>query len=186
MEPLLPITSREKLEAWLRYYEDLNLGDFYKDRKTMGKRSVKSAAAPKKTVAQSMPAPAAVMSPPAAKALAAQLLPIVPAPTMFGSLDRIVGDTLEQIREDLGECTRCRLHEQRNKIVFGAGSPKAELVFVGEGPGRDEDMQGFPFVGRAGKLLDPDDRSDGSYARGRLYLQRSEMPSAGKPQAGGR
>jgi DNA polymerase len=153
MDPLLPATSREKLEAWLRYYEDLNLGDFYKDRKTMGKRSVKSAAAPKKTMAQSMPAPAAVMSPPVAKALAAQVLPIVPAPTMFGSLDRIEGDTLERIREDLGDCTRCRLHEQRNKIVFGAGSPNAELVFVGEGPGRDEDMQGFPFVGRAGKLL---------------------------------
>ena len=72
---------------------------------------------------------------------------------MFEALDRVEGDTLELIRENLGECTRCRLHEQRNKIVFGAGSPKAELVFVGEGPGRDEDMQGFPFVGRAGKLL---------------------------------
>ncbi len=153
MDPLLPATSCKKLEAWLRYYQDLNLGDFYKDRKTMGKRSVKSAAAPKKTAGQSMPAPAADMSHPAAKALAAQVLPIVPAPTMFGSLDRVEGDTLERIREDLGDCTRCRLHEQRNKIVFGAGSPKAELVFVGEGPGRDEDMQGFPFVGRAGKLL---------------------------------
>ena len=119
----------------------------------MGKRSVKSAAAPKKTAAQSIPDPAAVMSPPAASALVAQVLPIVPAPAMFGSLDRVEGDTLERIREDLGDCTRCRLHEQRNKIVFGAGSPKAELVFVGEGPGRDEDMQGFPFVGRAGKLL---------------------------------
>jgi len=61
--------------------------------------------------------------------------------------------TLDQIREDLGECTRCKLHETRNKIVFGDGNPDARLVFVGEGPGRDEDEQGLPFVGRAGKLL---------------------------------
>lgn len=61
--------------------------------------------------------------------------------------------TLGQIREDLGECTRCKLHKTRNKIVFGDGNPNARLVFVGEGPGRDEDEQGLPFVGRAGKLL---------------------------------
>jgi DNA polymerase len=71
----------------------------------------------------------------------------------FNVLDRIENDTLARIREDLGDCTRCRLHTTRNKIVFGAGSEHAELVFVGEGPGRDEDMQGLPFVGRAGKLL---------------------------------
>ena len=61
--------------------------------------------------------------------------------------------TLDEIRSELGECTRCKLHETRNNIVFGEGNPKARLVFVGEGPGRDEDMQGRPFVGRAGKLL---------------------------------
>ncbi len=60
---------------------------------------------------------------------------------------------LPEIRDDLGECTRCKLHETRNKIVFGDGNPDAKLVFVGEGPGRDEDEQGEPFVGRAGKLL---------------------------------
>ncbi len=63
------------------------------------------------------------------------------------------GDTLEQIRADLGECTRCRLHEGRTKIVFGSGDPRSRLVFVGEGPGEDEDLQGLPFVGRAGQLL---------------------------------
>jgi len=63
-------------------------------------------------------------------------------------------ESLEDIREDLGECTRCRLHRERNRIVFGEGSPRAPLVFVGEGPGREEDLQGRPFVGRAGKLLD--------------------------------
>lgn len=61
--------------------------------------------------------------------------------------------TLEAVREDLGECTRCKLHGGRTNLVFGVGSPTADLVFVGEAPGRDEDLQGIPFVGRAGQLL---------------------------------
>src|SRR5208283_1097550 len=61
---------------------------------------------------------------------------------------------LKLIREDLGDCTRCKLHQQgRKQIVFGVGNPQAELMFVGEGPGADEDAQGEPFVGRAGQLL---------------------------------
>jgi len=60
---------------------------------------------------------------------------------------------LKLIREDLGECTRCKLHRGRTNLVFGVGSPHAELMFVGEGPGADEDAQGEPFVGRAGQLL---------------------------------
>ncbi len=63
------------------------------------------------------------------------------------------GSALLQIIDDIGECRRCRLHEGRNKIVFGTGNPAAKLVFVGEGPGADEDAQGLPFVGRAGQLL---------------------------------
>ncbi|MDQ6664456.1 MAG: uracil-DNA glycosylase [Acidobacteriota bacterium] len=62
-------------------------------------------------------------------------------------------ETLVQIREDIGDCTRCKLHVSRNKIVYGVGIPEAKLVFVGEGPGADEDAQGIPFVGRAGQLL---------------------------------
>jgi uracil-DNA glycosylase family 4 len=144
-------TPREKLEAWLRYYDDLNLGTFYTDRRTMGKRTIKRAAA-------CAPATSPVAQPtitvaPAKAAPPVSVLPIVNAPSLFEVIDRVEGDTLERIREDLGECTRCRLHEQRNKIVFGAGNPRAELVFVGEGPGHDEDVQGLPFVGRAGKLL---------------------------------
>lgn len=61
--------------------------------------------------------------------------------------------TLESIREELGDCKRCKLHQTRTNIVFGVGNPDAELVFVGEGPGEDEDLQGEPFVGRAGQLL---------------------------------
>jgi DNA polymerase len=60
---------------------------------------------------------------------------------------------LTLIREDIGDCTRCALHKGRNKIVFGDGSPTARLMFVGEGPGADEDAQGIPFVGKAGQLL---------------------------------
>ncbi|HME07655.1 MAG TPA: uracil-DNA glycosylase [Bryobacteraceae bacterium] len=62
-------------------------------------------------------------------------------------------DTLQKISNDIGDCKRCRLHEQRNRIVFGSGNEHARLVFVGEGPGADEDAQGLPFVGRAGQLL---------------------------------
>jgi DNA polymerase len=60
---------------------------------------------------------------------------------------------MTKLRADLGDCTRCPLHHGRNSIVFGAGNPRARLVFVGEGPGRDEDLQGLPFVGAAGQLL---------------------------------
>jgi len=61
---------------------------------------------------------------------------------------------LTGVRSDLGDCTRCKLHALgRQQIVFGAGNPSAQLMFIGEGPGRDEDIQGIPFVGRAGQLL---------------------------------
>lgn len=60
---------------------------------------------------------------------------------------------LARLREDLGECTRCKLHSTRTHLVYGVGNPGAELMFVGEAPGRDEDQQGIPFVGRAGQLL---------------------------------
>jgi len=62
-------------------------------------------------------------------------------------------ETLDDIVAEMGDCRRCRLHQGRSKIVFGVGNPHARLVFVGEGPGVDEDAQGLPFVGRAGQLL---------------------------------
>ena len=62
-------------------------------------------------------------------------------------------EAVGQIREELGDCTRCKLHSTRSNIVYGVGDPCAELMFVGEAPGRDEDQQGVPFVGRAGQLL---------------------------------
>jgi DNA polymerase len=61
--------------------------------------------------------------------------------------------TLESVREEIGDCTRCKLHKGRTNLVFGVGSPKARLMFVGEAPGEDEDKKGEPFVGKAGQLL---------------------------------
>jgi len=66
---------------------------------------------------------------------------------------RIYAESLSEIRIDLGDCTRCGLSPSRTNIVFGTGSPTAELMFVGEGPGAEEDRQGEPFVGAAGQLL---------------------------------
>ena len=60
---------------------------------------------------------------------------------------------LKDIRQNIGECTRCKLHAGRTNLVFGVGNPNADLMFVGEAPGRDEDVKGEPFVGRAGQLL---------------------------------
>jgi len=61
--------------------------------------------------------------------------------------------TLEEVRKELGDCKRCKLHQTRRTIVFGEGNEKATLMFIGEGPGYDEDVQGRPFVGKAGQLL---------------------------------
>jgi uracil-DNA glycosylase len=80
-------------------------------------------------------------------------------PALFGDMtpagfeEGFKDDTIEQIRVDLGECQRCKLWQTRTKIVFGEGSERAELMFVGEAPGADEDATGRPFVGRAGQLL---------------------------------
>jgi len=80
---------------------------------------------------------------------------LIPAPPQVAAAtppaDRAAA--LELIREEIGECTRCPLHAGRHKLVFGDGSPNARLMFVGEGPGADEDAQGLPFVGKAGQLL---------------------------------
>ncbi len=79
------------------------------------------------------------------------------------------GALLQAISRDLTDCVRCRLREGRNKLVFGEGSPRAPLVFVGEGPGFEEDQQGRPFVGRAGRLLDQMIRAMG-FKRTEIYI----------------
>jgi uracil-DNA glycosylase family 4 len=140
---------REQLEAWLRYYQDIGLRSFYRDR-VRPAAPAPAIAAPTARPAPRVAPPAAPLPPAAAKI---PVLPVAQGPSLFEAAERIEGDTLERTREDLGECTRCKLHRHRNKIVFGVGNPKADLVFVGEGPGHDEDVQGIPFVGRAGQLL---------------------------------
>ena len=75
--------------------------------------------------------------------------------------------SLEEISLDLVDCKRCRLSQGRSTIVFGSGNPKPSLVFIGEGPGREEDQQGLPFVGRAGQLLTKMIQS--------IQLQRNEV-----------
>ncbi|MFA4915128.1 MAG: uracil-DNA glycosylase [Syntrophales bacterium] len=76
-----------------------------------------------------------------------------PPPDQPKDTNRSPSITLEEVRSEMGDCRRCSLCQVRNNLVFGEGNPRADLVFVGEAPGRDEDRQGIPFVGHAGQLL---------------------------------
>jgi uracil-DNA glycosylase family 4 len=162
--------EKERVAAWLEYFNDLRIGGFYRNRGG-GKSSIaaakKFASAPPRPIPVNDPgndpvrkpiakSPAQMKSAPSTAASPSSKVTVLPAahgPSLFEAFERVPNDTLERIRADIGDCTRCRLCEARNKIVFGVGNPKADLVFVGEGPGRDEDASGEPFVGRAGKLL---------------------------------
>jgi DNA polymerase len=147
--------KRAGVEAWLRYGDDLGLGPFFRDRAAaMAPLAEPATSAPSFDPAATRPNFAPIR--PVSLAVPAAATPVFPTahrPSLFDVIERIEGDTLKRIREDIGDCTRCRLCKGRTHIVFGVGNPKAELVFVGEGPGHDEDVQGEPFVGRAGKLL---------------------------------
>ena len=154
------IATSEKLKQRLRFYEDLGLSLFYRDRGTSRSSRPPSPVSSAVTSSHSIEEPSLPKStpkPPAVPSPATPtkaFIPLTPAPpSLFEAANKKPSETLLQIRDDLGECTRCKLHTTRNKIVFGDGSPQAKLVFVGEGPGADEDAQGLPFVGRAGKLL---------------------------------
>ena len=100
--------------------------------------------------------------------------PAVPAPTAAAAAaasakTSLPVKSLSEVRSELGDCTRCKLSRTRTNIVFGAGNPNAELVFVGEAPGEEEDKQGEPFVGRAGELLTKMIEAMG-YARETVYI----------------
>jgi DNA polymerase len=93
---------------------------------------------------------------PTAESLLAENMPPAKTKPTAASPPLVIGDkpsALKLIREDIGDCTRCRLHKGRTKLVFGVGDVNADIMFVGEGPGADEDAKGEPFVGRAGQLL---------------------------------
>ncbi len=163
-------TKRIGMETWFRYADDLDLGPYFRDRRSArpgdhagepAAQSLEMRSAPtdsRKSAPLAMAAAATLQrnktsSVPAQKMAAPQaLIQAASGASLFE--ERIENDSLDLIREAIGgNCTRCKLHKARSKIVFGVGNPRAELVFVGEGPGRDEDAQGEPFVGRAGKLL---------------------------------
>jgi uracil-DNA glycosylase family 4 len=163
-------TLQKKIADRLGFYEDLGIRTFYRDRGTpvasVAQQQLETVGVlihsnvfpseertlPKTARKPEVPKPAPTIGQPAPR-VSPLPLPVSTAPSLFESIEKVADDTLLKIREDLGDCMRCKLHSTRNKIVFGDGNPKAELVFVGEGPGADEDAQGLPFVGRAGKLL---------------------------------
>jgi uracil-DNA glycosylase len=124
----------ETLRQYLEFYQDLGFKTLYRQTPVA---VVPVATAPAVPVAA---VPAA--DGPGGPSPSMELPPLAPK-----------DDTLPKILEDIGDCRRCKLCEGRNKIVFGVGNPESPLVFVGEGPGADEDAQGIPFVGRAGQLL---------------------------------
>jgi len=160
MPGTLPESLQHKVEERLRYYEDLGIRLFYRDRvaerladeEPVSQVSSEHRAAPAQEISL---AKLKVQMAAAAKVTAAPVIPVLATsgPSLFDAMNKVQDDTLPKIVEDIGDCTRCKLHRHRNKIVFGDGNPKAQLVFIGEGPGADEDAQGLPFVGRAGKLL---------------------------------
>lgn len=143
---------RRALAARIRYYNEMGIYDFY--RRPLSNRAGEIA------VSTNQPESGEEMSPRKATAVAMPVA-IQGDENIFEAIalkpEQSVSDpakALKIIREDLGDCTRCVLHKQgRKQIVFGVGNPTAELMFVGEGPGADEDAQGEPFVGRAGQLL---------------------------------
>jgi DNA polymerase len=157
------------LKAWLEFYQELGIEGFYRREPAAvdsspsleAARPAQPAAAPPPTQVQSptqaraatTPAPPKPVTPPTPPPIVVR--PPAPSFSLFEAAPapRSGPETLEQIRQDLGDCRRCKLAPTRKTIVFGEGNPHAELVFIGEGPGADEDEQGLPFVGRAGKLL---------------------------------
>jgi DNA polymerase len=149
--------TRDALAKRLRFYRDLGLTEFYR-------RPVDPAAlAVEPDVPKELGAPGLDSETRDAKsqpALSQEDQPI-PVRKPFPSQPEIAAavpaadraTALQIIRDEIGDCTRCALHKGRNKLVFGDGDANARLMFVGEGPGADEDAQGLPFVGKAGQLL---------------------------------
>jgi uracil-DNA glycosylase len=170
MEPAKPARVesrvRTQLRNWLQYGEELGLGPYYRDRRATAEiarafpidetlstenpdlNGRSASASPRILEETSAMPPTKIL-----KNSASSLISPAHAENLFGDPFRVANDSLPKIREDIGDCTRCKLSKGRTKIVFGTGNPNAQLMFVGEGPGRDEDLSGEPFVGRAGKLL---------------------------------
>jgi uracil-DNA glycosylase family 4 len=133
-KPLDPQTKKQ-LVARVKYYKEMGIYDFYR-------RPVEEGAE-------------IVLQPVGENPPVDTITPAKTKPSL-AALPPTIGDkpsALKLIREDIGDCTRCRLHKGRTNLVFGVGNVNADLMFIGEGPGADEDAKGEPFVGRAGQLL---------------------------------
>jgi DNA polymerase len=150
---------RNALAARIRYYNEMGIYDFY--RRPLSDAAVQIAASrvdepevaawpnQQESREEMSPRKTASAATPIAGANVSEVLVLKPEQSVSDPMK-----ALKIIREDLGDCKRCVLHKQgRKQIVFGVGNPKADLMFVGEGPGADEDEKGEPFVGRAGQLL---------------------------------
>ena len=132
------------LSEILAYLSEIGYGDVYLRPSSAGET-----AAPRARTDPRRPAPAPGLTvPPAPPPAAVQAAPAEPSPGQAARLAE-----LQSLAATVAGCTRCRLAEGRKSVVFGAGNPQADLMFVGEGPGAEEDRQGLPFVGPAGELL---------------------------------
>jgi uracil-DNA glycosylase len=150
MPKQLDPAMKKALAARLNYYREMGIYDFYR-------RPVEEGASEITLQATSSDE---IFSPQGSESIQGtpSLMPKTVKPSSAVSASPVpeIQDkvtALKAIREDIGDCTRCGLHKGRNKLVFGVGNINADIMFVGEGPGADEDAQGEPFVGRAGQLL---------------------------------
>jgi len=172
----------ERLRDYLRFYQDLGFQSIYR----RGELPVAAAAAAAPAPEIAAPAPRQAAPPPPSAPPLSTLKPMPPpkpkpvaeAPAIVTAPASILplapeGDTMDRIREDVGDCKRCRLCQGRNKIVFGSGNENSKLVFVGEGPGADEDASGLPFVGRAGQLLTQ--MIEGTSSKEGIPLKRADV-----------
>jgi uracil-DNA glycosylase family 4 len=155
MPDILDPQLKRDLSERIRYYNELGIYDFY--RRGPGLANIGETEDPALATTSEIQTEQREEMTPRNKAVAVpvpedDLLEVTNPKAETGVTDAV--QALRLIREDLGDCTRCRLSKQgRKQIVFGVGNPKAELMFIGEAPGADEDQQGEPFVGRAGQLL---------------------------------
>jgi DNA polymerase len=152
--------THDALVERVRFYRDLGLTEFYRrpvDAALLAAEPEPEPVTPHVEAAQVASLDASSDSPPNIFGEEQAIPPrkSIPAPPEIGAAvaaaDRAAA--LQIIRDEIGDCTRCALHKGRNKLVFADGDPNARLMFVGEGPGADEDAQGLPFVGKAGQLL---------------------------------
>lgn len=136
--------AKEQLEEWLRFYQELGVEAFSLRRATGIREPVVGVPPSDEGREKGRESRVPIAEFRMVGAGSRDLFAPVPAQA----------ETLEQVREDLGDCRRCKLWPTRKTIVYGTGNPRARLMFVGEAPGAEEDEQGLPFVGRAGRLLD--------------------------------